>query len=53
MGETCGCCGHDHQSKPVRYQCDCDDDCSCSILEFDAIPDQIPHCCGKPMKRAD
>jgi hypothetical protein len=48
MGETCGCTPVD---KPVQYKCECEDDCSCNIIEFDEEPQSVPYCCGAPMKR--
>lgn len=48
MCETCGCSVED---KPVQYKCECSDDCSCNIIEFDKEPDTAPYCCGAPMKR--
>lgn len=48
MCETCGC---NDSGKPVRYECDCDDDCKCGMIEFDSVPDAEPYCCGQPMKR--
>ena len=48
MDETCGC---GHADKPVQYECDCGDGCSCKIIEFDEVPNTVPYCCGEPMKR--
>jgi hypothetical protein len=48
MCETCGCKASD---KPVQYKCECGDDCSCAIIEFDEEPNATPYCCGAPMKR--
>ncbi len=48
MCETCGCGTAD---KPVQYKCDCGDDCSCQIIEFDEVPSAVPYCCGEPMQR--
>ena len=51
MSETCGC-GDD--CKPVgmavQYKCDCGCD-DCPIIEFKEVPNNVPYCCGKPMKR--
>ena len=48
MNERCGC---KSGGRPVRYECDCDDDCKCPRIEFDSAPDAEPYCCGRPMKR--
>ena len=48
MCDTCGCSVGD---KPVQYRCECSDDCSCGIIEFDKEPKAVPYCCGEPMKR--
>ena len=48
MCKTCGC---EASGKPVKYRCDCGDDCECSIIEFDKEPKATPYCCGMPMKR--
>ena len=37
--------------KPIQYQCDCDEECTCGIVEFDEDPKAIPYCCGVPMKK--
>jgi hypothetical protein len=47
----CTACGCSEKGKPVQYQCDCGDDCGCSVIEFDSVPKSVPHCCGQPMKR--
>ena len=45
---TCECKNAD---KLVQYTCDCGA-CDCgTIVEFDAMPNVEPFCCGKPMKR--
>lgn len=48
MAETCGC---EPAGKPVQYRCDCGDECSCTIIEFDEVPNAVPYCCGTPMVR--
>jgi hypothetical protein len=49
MCKKCGCKMGD---KPVQYECQCEDeDCTCTIIEFDEEPTSIPYCCGHPMKR--
>jgi hypothetical protein len=49
MCKDCGCRISD---KPIQYQCQCEEDeCDCSIIEFDEEPKAIPYCCGAPMKR--
>lgn len=48
MCETCGC---GLAGKPVQYECDCGDDCACSVIEFDQVPSSVPYCCGVPMRR--
>ena len=48
MCESCGC---ETTDKPVMYKCNCSDECVCSVIGFDAEPDQTPYCCGKPMNR--
>lgn len=48
MCKTCGC---KPTGKPIKYQCDCGDDCKCSVIEFDSEPNAIPYCCGSPMKK--
>ena len=47
----CKACGCKDSGKPVQFKCDCDDDCSCTIIEFDEEPKAVPYCCGAPMKR--
>jgi hypothetical protein len=46
--ETCGC---GDSGKPVQYKCECSDDCSCGVIEFDSDPGAVPYCCGQPMKK--
>ena len=48
MCDTCGC---SVSNKPVRYQCQCEDDCNCNVIEFDKDPKSVPYCCWEPMKR--
>ena len=49
MCKSCGCTLAD---KPVQYSCVCDEDeCECSVIEFDEEPMAVPYCCGVPMKR--
>jgi len=48
MCETCGC---GVAGKPIKYECECGEDCSCSIIEFDKEPKSVPYCCGIPMKK--
>ncbi len=48
---SCGTCGCKEGDKPVQYKCTCEDDCGCSIIEFDKDPKATPYCCGQPMKR--
>lgn len=48
---SCGTCGCSEADKPVQYKCTCEDDCSCSVIEFDEDPNATPYCCGQPMKR--
>jgi hypothetical protein len=49
MCKSCGCTLSD---KPVQYECQCtEDECDCSIIEFDKEPSATPYCCGEPMKR--
>jgi len=49
MCKNCGC---KDAGKKVQYECICkDEECSCSIIEFDEKPTSIPYCCGVPMKR--
>ena len=38
MCKTCGCRSTD---KPVQYKCQCGDDCSCGIIEFDKEPKRV------------
>ncbi len=47
----CKMCGCTNTGKPIQYKCDCNDECSCGVVEFDTEPNAVPHCCGKPMKR--
>lgn len=47
--ETCGC---SETGKPIKYECECGDDCACNVIEFDEEPQATPYCCGVPMKRA-
>jgi hypothetical protein len=47
----CGTCGCEENTKPVQYQCVCEDDCSCNIIGFDEEPKSEPYCCDQPMKR--
>jgi hypothetical protein len=47
----CKTCGSEITGKAVQYRCDCGDDCSCGIIEFESEPDSVPHCCGTQMKR--
>ena len=36
--------------KRVQYKCDCES-CESPIIEFDKEPNEVPFCCGLPMKR--
>jgi len=49
--EPAASCGCELAGKPVVYKCQCADDCSCSVIEFDKEPKATPYCCGVPMKR--
>ena len=49
MCKNCGC---KDAGKKIQYECVCpDDNCSCSIIEFDEEPKATPYCCGVPMNR--
>ena len=48
----CKSCGCNISEKPVQYECDCkNEDCCCSIIEFNDEPRSMPYCCGIPMKK--
>ncbi len=47
---SCGCKSV-AKPRPYRYKCQCDDDCTCPVIEFDKEPQAVPYCCGGPMKR--
>jgi hypothetical protein len=51
MMTECRSCGCETTGKAVQYKCECSDDCSCSVIEFDSEPNSVPNCCGQPMKR--
>lgn len=51
MCETCGCSAVGKPKKPEQYNCGCEEDYSCSLIEFDKEPKSVPYCCGIPMKR--
>ncbi len=49
---VCEKCGCSETGKPIKYECECGDDCACTVIEFDEEPQATPYCCGVPMKRA-
>ena len=49
MCKNCEC---KDAGKKVQYECVCpDDNCNCSIIEFDEESKATPYCCGVPMNR--
>lgn len=49
----CGTCGSSESDMPIRYRCDCGDDCACLEIGFKEEPKAEPYCCGAPMKKIE
>jgi len=48
----CACkCEVEKTEKLVQYECNCETDCKCPIIEFNEEPKAVPYCYGVPMKR--